>query len=340
MSHVHASDPMRRHPPGIDRALAKLASTMNSPIQSEDIRRYFRIHELPTSSHEYENVTWRPTVVVDQTAEVSTLECGGFTYLVCLLNPMGYSLCVELTPTVTVRAAITSILDSCSKQHIRLDGIVTSGDTLLSSTLYHAIDTSITLREMSPGSVLGAITRRMAMIKSAVRIILTNSTNPIINHLSRYLTIAANMQCNRGRTAITGDRPTESFLRRRMEYSKDVGLQIGSACIGTDTGGVRRECIYLYPETECSGAHVTLHLDDGITQGKRHIVPTTYDRLLMMILHGNPDSIAPASTRLEGLDAYNVQISRTVDDAGNPISNLAMNPSNLRELFSYSMFRS
>jgi hypothetical protein len=340
MSHVYASDPMRRDPPDMERSLSKLASTMNSPIQSEDIRRCFRIHELQAPSHEYENVTWRATAVVDQTAEVSTLECGGFTYLVCLLNPMGYSLCVELTPSVTVRVAITSILDSCSKQHIRVDGIVTSGDTLLSSTLYHAIDTNITLREMSPGSVLGAITRRMAMIKSAVQIILTNSTNPIIKYLSRYLTIGANMQCNRGRTAITSDRPTESFLRRRMEYSKDVGLQIGSACIGTDTSGVRKECIYLYPETECSGAHVTLHLDDGTTQDKRQIVPTSYDRLLTMIVYGNPDSIAPASTRLDGLDAYNVQTSRTGDDAGNPISNLAMSPSDLRELFSGSMFRS
>jgi hypothetical protein len=337
MSHVYAGDPMRRNPPGMEVALSKLASTMNSPIQPEDIRRYFRIHELQSPSHEYDNVTWRPTAVVDQTAEVSTLECGGFTYLLCLLNPMGYSLCVELTPSVTVRVAITSILDSCSKQHIRVDGIVTSGDTLLSSTLYHAIGTNITLREMSPGSVLGAITRRMAMIKSAVRIILTNSTNPVIKHLRGHVTIAANMQCNRGRTATTSDRPTESFLRRRMQYSMDVGLQIGSACIGTDTSGVIRECIYLYPETECSGAHVTLHLDDGTTQSKRQIVPTTYDRLLAMILGGNPDSIAPASTRLDGLDAYNIQITRTVDDAGNPI--LAMSPSDLRELFSGGMFR-
>jgi hypothetical protein len=266
------------------------------------------------------------------------LECGGFTYLVCLLNPMGYSLCVELTPKVTVRVAITSILDSCSRQGIRLDVIVTSGDTILSTALFHAMDASITLREMSPGSTLGAITRRMVMIKSAVRIILTNSTNPVINHLSRHVTIAANMQCNQGRTTTTGHRPTESFLRRRMQYSMDVGLQIGSACIGTDTMGVRRECVYLYPETECSGAHVTLHLDDGTTQSKRQIVPTSYERLLAMILYGNPDSIAPASTRLAGVDAYNVQITRTVDDAGNPISNLAMSASNLRELSSGYMF--
>jgi hypothetical protein len=284
-------------------------------------------------------VTWRPTVIVDQTAEVSTLECNGFTYLVCLLNPMGYSLCVELTPTVTVRVAINSIIESCSTQHIRIESIVTS-DTLLSSSLYHAVATRTAIIEMSPGSVLGALTMRMTMIKSAVRIIISNSTNPIINQLERYITIAANMQCNRGRAVLTGTRPAESFLRRSMEYSTDVGLQIGSPCIGTDDDGVRQECIYLYPETGCSGAHVTLHLYDGTTQAKRQIVPTTYDRLLMMILHGNPDSIAPASTRLEGMDAYDVQIRQTVDHAGNPIPNLHMNPSQLRELFSFSMFRS
>jgi hypothetical protein len=239
---------------------------------------------------------------------------------------------------VNVRVAINSIIESCSTQHIRIESIVTS-DTLLSSSLYHAVSTSTAIIEMSPGSVLGALEKRERMIKSAVRIIISNSTNPIINKLERYLTIAANMQCNRGRTVLTGTRPAESFLRRSMEYSTDVGLQIGSPCIGTDDDGVRKECVYLYPETGCSGAHVTLHLDDGTTHAKRQIVPTTYDRLLMMILHGNPDSIAPASTRLEGMDAYDIQIRQTVDHEGNPIPNLHMNPSQLRELFSFSMFR-
>jgi hypothetical protein len=193
--------------------------------------------------------------------------------------------------------------------------------------------------EMSPGSVLGALEQRERMIKSAVRIITSNSTNPIIKDLERHVTVAANMQCNRGRPVPTGSRPSESFLHRSMEYSTDVGLQIGSPCIGTDEDGIRKECVYLYPDTACSGSHVTIHLDDGTTHAKRQIVPTSYDTLLMMIHDGNLESIAPPSTRLAGVDSYNIQIRETVDHVGNPIANLHMSPSQLRELCSGSLFR-
>jgi hypothetical protein len=336
MSHVYANEPMRREPPGMERAIAMLQSTVNCPIQASDIRRRFRITNHSPVANEYVKAAWRPTSRVDQTAEVVTMGCEGYTYLVCFLNPMQYSLCIELTPTVTVRDAIMSIMDSCSAQHIKVESIVTSGDISLNATLHQAVATQVAITEMSPGSTLGGLTKRIGMVKLAVRHVISYIDNPSLSdYMKRYLPIAANLQCNRGRTGPTGVRPTESFLNRRMEYRTDVGLQIGSPCIGTSSDGVTRECVYLHPTTACSGEHVTLHLDDGTTHVKRHIVPETREKLLMMMMNGDVNSIAPPSTRLRGLDGYDIETYRTVDDAGYPIANRMdlANESQLRELF-------
>jgi hypothetical protein len=69
------------------------------------------------------------------------MSCIGFTYVVFLLRPMEYSLCIKLTATVTIAIAITSIIETCSAQNIKIECITTCGDSpLLTMQLQNAVN--------------------------------------------------------------------------------------------------------------------------------------------------------------------------------------------------------
>ena len=82
-------------------------------------------------------------------------------------------------------------------------------------------------------------------------------------------------------------------MQKRMVYSVDVGLQIGTPCIGTTIDGREHVGVYLYPEP-MSGTHLTFHMEDGSTGSKTDIEPTT-EEILRGSVHYESDSDDPGS---------------------------------------------
>ncbi len=62
-------------------------------------------------------------------------------------------------------------------------------------------------------------------------------------------------------------------MKKRMVYSVDVGLQIGSACTGTKLDGKQHVGVYLYPQP-MTGTHLIYHMEDGTTVSTTDIAPT------------------------------------------------------------------
>ncbi len=266
-----------------NRAMIAAANIVGCPVKPNDIDRYFRVRDNLRYGETYETHAlsrWTPPARVGQTAKVDIMTCEGYTYLVTILMPMEFSWCIEITRSATVAHAIDQIVSECNTQEVIIDIIETGADgALLNMEVgYASVLHGIPVAEHQPRAYASRAESRMREIKSAQRYITSHLDNPILRHITRHVAIEANLQINRRRSSSTGHRPHEEFMHKRMVYSDDVGLQIGDPCIGIRPDGCEHAGVYLYPQP-MTGTHLTYHMEDGTTEPKRSIAPTTKDNL-------------------------------------------------------------
>jgi hypothetical protein len=200
--------------------------------------------------------------------------------------PMQYSWCVETTEITPIASALKRVMLECRSQGVCVSEIEAGTDTKLTdSTVHHTstvIDIQLTdLTEISPAPhaapALHAL-RRVQEIKSARNTLTSHLFHPLFSELTRYSAIQANARVNIRRSFSTGHRPHEDFMQKRIVYSADVGLQIGTPCVGTTTYGRDEVGVYLYPEPLCR-THLMLHMEDGSTRSTTTIQQTTEEHL-------------------------------------------------------------
>jgi hypothetical protein len=273
-----------------DRALTKAASTAGWLVKPSDIEKCFTIDGRIDHSDTYAPSAWTPPTRQGQTMQVCIMPCEGYTYLVAILTPMQYSWCIEISMTNPVANALDQIMSECGSQGVCV-GVIESGrdrGLINSEVCDTATLHDIHLAERTGGAPAPHAERRMREIKSAHSNLTSHLSNPIFSEITRYVAIEANSQVNRRRSFSTGHRPHEDFMQKRMVYSVDVGLQIGTPCIGTTIDGREHVGVYLYPEP-MSGTHLTFHMEDGSTGSKTDIEPTT-EEILWGSVHYESDS--------------------------------------------------
>jgi hypothetical protein len=216
--------------------------------------------------------------------------------------PMQYSWCVETTEVTTIANALKRVMSECTSQGVCVSEIEAGTDTkMTNSRVPHTSavhDIQLTdLTEISPAPHAAPALhaqRRMQEIKSARNTLTSHLFHPLFSELTRYSPIEANAQVNRRRSVSTGHRPHEDFTQKRIVYSADVGLQIGTPCVGTTPYGRDEVGVYLYPEPLC-GTHLMLHMEDGTTRSTTTIQQTT-EEYLWRNVHYESDSDDPTPT--------------------------------------------
>jgi hypothetical protein len=194
--------------------------------------------------------------------------------------PMDYSWCTALSRSVSVSDCIDNTLTACKTHGVYVESIeIGRGNDLLAMNVRHSVDSLhmhvLQLPAMAPA---GHVERRIASIESTCHHITSYLDKPTLRYVTKHVPIEANSISNRMRSASTGQRPIEQFMKRPIVYTSDVGLQIGDPCVGTRRDGTQHLCVYLYPNpTACT--HVTYHIESDTMDDKTTVVPASEDTL-------------------------------------------------------------
>lgn len=270
--------------PPMQVAIQQVRAMRNCPVNEQDVRRCFDIYGAPvqhikgstkkqTASHS--TVDLGVTQIQrEQIAEMDLMFYGGSVFLVAILTPLEYSLCIPVKDkgSEQILNAVERVFVEAKGKGYNIQVVKSDNEKSLSTTeiASQLAQSKASQDHTAPGQHASRAERRIQFIKQKARTI-GQLPYKQSKELMKHSVIAANRYTNMQKAAssVSPLSPREKFLGRSSDFKRDIRMPFGSYCQCTTPNTSSNDdprteaCIFLYPKEATVPSFRVMRVSNG-----------------------------------------------------------------------------
>ena len=199
---------------------------------------------------------------------------GGSVFLVAILTPLEYSMCVPIKDkgTEQILDAVERVFVEAKAKGFNIQVLKSDNEKALSTSeiASQLAQQKTTQDHTAPGQHASRAERRIQFIKQKARTI-CQLPYKLSKEMMKHGVLAANRYTNmqKASSSVSPLTPREKFLGRQSDYKRDVRMPFGSYCQCTTpntsaNGDPRTEaCVFLYPKEATVPSYRVMRVSNG-----------------------------------------------------------------------------
>ena len=270
--------------PPMQVAIQQVRAMRNCPVNEQDVRRCFDIYGAPvqhikgstkkqTAAHS--TIDLGVTQIQrEQIAEMDLMFYGGSIFLVAILTPLEYSLCIPVKDKGSdqILNAVERVFVEAKGKGYNIQVVKSDNEKSLSTNeiASQLAQSRASQDHTAPGQHASRAERRIQFIKQKARTI-GQLPYKQSKELMKHAVIAANRYTNMQKAAssVSPLTPREKFLGRSSDFKRDIRMPFGSYCQCTTPNTSSNDdprteaCVFLYPKEATVPSFRVMRVSNG-----------------------------------------------------------------------------